>query len=130
MKNFYDYTFFQIQQSLLRSKNYTPVGTAILLLSGLECFNIMTLIVLFKIETLKSLGSNYQYPLSLYLLICLINTLYFVINKKYKFIIDNYLLDSEDKRKKGWKYVLFYMISTIILLFVVVIIMSNLRGYK
>jgi hypothetical protein len=121
MKNLYDYTFFQIYQSIVRAKNITPVGSTILVLSFNLGLNALTLMVLCNVDLSLLLRNQKAYVIFFYLTICLINGFYFIRNKKYQIITEKYLAESEQEKKKGWNYVRLYMILSIAMLFTVII---------
>lgn len=121
MKNIYDYTFFQLQQSLERAKNLTPVGTAILILSFNMGLNFLTLLVLLNNNFLRAIKNAELYIIIFYVMVCCINALLLVRNKRHKIIIEKYIAEPEQQRKKGWTYVRLYMILSVVVLFIVII---------
>jgi hypothetical protein len=120
MKNVYNYTFFQIHQSLVKTKDLTPVGTSIIVFSFNQFVNVLTILLLFKVK-IDYLLSKSLYIGICFVLLCFINALYLLIKKKYKIIIEEYLVESEQQIKKGWTYVRLYMILSVIILFAVII---------
>lgn len=120
MKNVYCYTFFQIHQSLVRTKDMTPIGTSIIVFSFNQFINILTILLLFKVK-FDFLLSKAIYIGACFILLCVINALYLLINNKYKIILERYLVESDKQIKKGWTYVRLYMILSVIILFTVIV---------
>jgi len=120
MKNIYNYTFFLIHQSLVKTKDLTPVGTSIIVFSFNQFVNILTVLLLFKVK-IDYLLSKALYVGFCFVLLCLINALYLLLKKRYKIIEEKYLVESEQQIKKGWTYVRLYMTLSVIILFAVII---------
>lgn len=121
MKNIFNYTFFQIHQSLKRAKNLTPVASSIMLFASMQLLNIITFTILFKVNLEPFLVFK-ALTFGFYIIILIaLNGIYFLFKGRYKKIYEKFITESKEQRKKGWNYVRLYMILSIVAIIVVLV---------
>ena len=122
--NFYNLLFFHIYQSILKSGDRkTPVATAILVLSVIEFFNLLSLLLivdmtLFDVMKVFDLFNRNLLALFIGGVIFILNLLFLYSNNRYYEIICQYSNRLLSQRKKGARITFAYGLGSILLVFI------------
>ncbi len=117
----YKYIYYKIYRAYKKSpiSDNTNEWSTTLLLSAIFIVNLFTILTAFSIFTGKSIFifKNHHIAIGTSLIILLVNYFCFIHKKRYLEIEKEFSRESNEQRKKGNRYVLLYIIGSIILFF-------------
>ena len=115
------YIYYKIFQSFRRIKtNDTPATNAMLLISGIECVNILTLLLVFNHFLNTKLNFNAKNEILLYpsiLCVVIFTHNYFLLYKKREEICERYKNENKTHSRIGFVFLLIYIIGSFVFVY-------------
>lgn len=120
----YKYTFYKLYIWYLNTfgKRASPQDSAMLIITALTFINILTVLAILQGITGINFMTIGEWPVEYLLLLAFIYMAihHFILlyNKRYKNIIHEFEVETEEQRKKGTLWVVLYIIGTHLLLII------------